>query len=210
MLHFLLGSRFTLHSLDDLTTRLRSFIGQAGDSSCLQGLLLQVCQSVSERDYTNDEDRDMCLGPVAVSAAFLKNLDLFNTVTSQIKGRFVKNYYFALGGLNYFDGLSAEETTYVPSMPSSNTTKSVGSSINSAITKCGKIHQIHENLNAFRDGFFKEHPNRSDQLEVNSLKRWLDALLYSCLYNPKQVCEQDATTLLKIIVEREGAPFSQQ
>ncbi|KAL8731000.1 MAG: hypothetical protein Q9166_003651 [cf. Caloplaca sp. 2 TL-2023] len=82
-------------------------------------------------------------------------------------------------------------------------------SINTAITKCGKIYQIHENLNAFRDGFFKGHPNRSDQLQVNSLKRWLDTLLYSCLYNSEQVCEQDASTLVKVIVEREGAPFSQ-
>ncbi|KAL9634325.1 MAG: hypothetical protein Q9204_003043 [Flavoplaca sp. TL-2023a] len=209
ILHFLLGNRFTLHFLDHLTSRLRGFVGQTGDSS-FRGLLLQVCQSVVERDYTNDEDRDMLLGPVAVSAAFLKNPDLFNTITSQIKGSFVKNYYFALGGLTCFDGLSAQENEFVSPMHSSNTAKSLDFSINTAITKCGKIYQIHENLNAFRDGFFKEHPNRSDQLEVNSLKRWLDALLYRCLYDSEHVCEQDASTLVKIIVEREGTPFSQQ
>lgn len=205
----MLGSTFTLHSLAHLTTRLRGFIGQAGDSN-FRGILLQVCQSVLARDYTNDEDRDLRLGPVAVSAAFLKNPDIFNAVASQIKGSFEKDYYSALGGLICFDDTSVQENEYTFPMPLMNNTKSLYSSINTAITKCGKIYQIHENLNAFRDGFFNGHPNRSDQLQVNSLKRWLDTLLYSCLYNSEQVCEQDASTLVKIIVEREGAPFSQQ
>ncbi|KAL8754030.1 MAG: hypothetical protein Q9199_004627 [Rusavskia elegans] len=191
ILSFLLGSTFTLHSLAQLTTRLRGFIGQAGDSK-FRGLLLQVCQSVLGRDYTNDEDRDLRLGPVAVSAAFLKNPDIFNAVASQIKGSFEKDDYSALGGLICFDDPSVQEND-----------------VNTAITKCGKIYQIHENLNAFRDGFFNGHPNRSDQLQVNSLKRWLDTLLYRCLYNSEQICKQDASTLVKIIVEREGAPFSQ-
>ncbi|KAL8764944.1 MAG: hypothetical protein Q9209_007808 [Squamulea sp. 1 TL-2023] len=201
-------SNFTPYSLAHLTTRLQEFIGQAGDSS-FRGLLLDVCQSVLGRDYANAKDRDSFLGTVAVSATFLKDSDLFNTIASQIKGSFEKNQYSALGGLICFDDLSVQENEYISPKPLSNTTKSLNSSINTAITKCGKIYQIHENVNAFRDGFFKGHPNRSDQLQVNSLKRWLDALLYSCLYNPEQICEQDASTLVKIIVEREGAPFSQ-
>ena len=95
-------------------------------------------------------------------------------------------------------------------MPLSNTFNTLGYSINTTIIRCGKIHKIHENLNAFRDGFFKGNPNRLDTLQGNNLKRWLDTLLYSCLYDSKQVCERDASTLVKIIVERENAPFSQQ
>ncbi|KAI4287667.1 MAG: hypothetical protein L6R35_003073 [Caloplaca aegaea] len=174
ILNFLLGSTFTLHSLALLTTRLRGFIRQAGDSNNPKRLLLQVCQSVLGRDFSNDKDRDLCLGPVAVSAAFLKNPDLFNAIANQIKGSFEEDYYSALGGLICFDGPS-----------------------------------IHENLNAFRDGFFKGHPNRSDQLQVNNLQRWLDTLLYGCLYNSEHVYEQDASRLVQIIAEREDAPFSQ-
>lgn len=205
----MLGRTFTPPSLADLTTRLQGFIGQAEDSS-FRGLLLQVCQSVLGRDYANDEDKDLHLGPVAVSAAFLKNPDLFNAVATQIKGRFGLCYYSALGEFICFDDPSVQENEYVSPIPSSNTTKSLDYSLNRALTKCGKIYQIHENLNALRDGFFKENPNRSDQLQVNSLKRWLDTLLYSCLYNSEQVCQQDASALVKIVVEREGAPFSQQ
>lgn len=206
----MLGSTFTLHSLALLTTRLRGFIGQAGDSNNPKRLLLQVCQSVLGRDYSNDEKRDLYLGPVAVSAAFLKNPDLFNAIANQIKGSFEEDYYSALGGLICFDGSSVKEYEYIFPMPLSNTTKSLNSSIHTAITACGKIYQIHENLNAFRDGFFKEHPNRSDQLQVNSLQRWLDTLLYGCLYKSEHVYEQDASTLVQIIAEREDAPFSQQ
>ncbi|KAL8974707.1 MAG: hypothetical protein Q9197_001076 [Variospora fuerteventurae] len=172
--------------------RLRGFIGQAGDSNNPKRLLLQVCQSVLGHDYSNDEKRDLFLGPVAVSAAFLKNPDLFNAMANQIKGSFEEEDYSALGGLICFDGPSVKEYD-----------------IHTAITKCGKIYQIHENLNAFRDGFFKGHPNRSDQLQVNSLQRWLDTLLYGCLYNSEHVFEQDASTLVQIIAEREDAPFSQ-
>ncbi|KAL8991463.1 MAG: hypothetical protein Q9177_000135 [Variospora cf. flavescens] len=209
ILNFLLGSTFTLHSLALLTTRLRGFIGQAGDSNNLKRLLLQVCQSVLGRDYSNDEKRDLFLGPVAGSAAFLKNPDLFNAIANQIKGSFEEDYYSALGGLICFDGPSVKEYEYIFPMSSSNTTKSLNSSIHTAITACGKIYQIHENLNAFRDGFFKEHPNRSDQLQVNSLQRWLDTLLYGCLYKSEHVYEQDGSTLVQIIAEREDAPFSQ-
>ena len=199
----------THRDLAHLTTRLRGFIGQAGGSS-LRGLLLQVCQSALGRDYANDEDRALCLGPVAVSAAFLNDPDLFNAVASQVKRSFAKDDYSALEELICFDDPSVQKFKYIFPMPSSNITKSFDSSINTAITKCGKMHQIHENLNTFRDGFFKGRSSRSDQLQVNSSKRCLDTLLYSCLHKSEQVCEQDASTLVKIIAEREDAPFSQQ
>ncbi|KAL8820946.1 MAG: hypothetical protein Q9223_000934 [Gallowayella weberi] len=140
ILNFLLGSSFTLDSLARLTTKLRGFIGQAGDSS-FRGLLLQVCQSILGRDYAKDEHRDLFLGPVAVSAAFLKKSDLFHTIASNIKGSFDLNHYSALGGLICFDDPSVQEDD-----------------LNTAITKCGKIYRIHENINAFRDGFFEGHP----------------------------------------------------
>lgn len=209
ILGFLLDKTFTLRSLAQLTTRLRDIIKPTGDSS-IRGLLLQVCQSVLRRDFANDDTRDLCLGAVAVSAAFLKDPDLFNAIASQIKRSFRKDDYFALGELICFDDPPVSENKYSSPLPSSNPTRSFELSIDTAITKCGRIHQIHENLNAFRDGFFKEHPNQSDQLQVNSLKRWLDTLLYNCLYTSEQVSEQDASTLVKIIAEREHAPFSQQ
>ncbi|KAL8924487.1 MAG: hypothetical protein Q9172_002652 [Xanthocarpia lactea] len=174
ILNMLLGKTYTHRSLDSFMARLRGFIEQTGNSN-IRGLLLQVCQIILGQKHANNEDRDLHLGPVAVSAAFLRNPDLFNATASQIKASF----------------------------------NTLGYSINTTITRCGKIYKIHENLNAFRDGFFEGNPNRLDTLQGNNLKRWLDALLYSCLYDSKQVYEQDASTLVKIIVEREDAPFSQ-
>lgn len=104
-----------------------------------------------------------------------------------------------------------QKNEYLSPIPLSNTAKSLDYSINTAITQCGKIHQIHEKLNTIRDGFFNGHRNRSVKLQVNGLKGWLDALcIASCLYNPEQAYEQDASALTKFIAQREDVPFSQQ
>ncbi|KAL8907098.1 MAG: hypothetical protein Q9171_006003 [Xanthocarpia ochracea] len=208
LLNLLLGTTYTHRTLDSFTTRLRRFIEQTGNSS-IRGLLLEVCQIVLGPKYANNEDRDLHLGPVAVSAAFLGNPDLFNTTASQIKASFQKDYYPALGQLTCFEDPIVQGYEYTSPMPLSDSFNTNGYSINTTITRCGKIYKIHENLNAFRNGFFEGNPNRLDTLQGNNLKRWLDTLLYSCLYDSKQVCERDASTLVKIIVEREDAPFSQ-
>ncbi|KAL8861958.1 MAG: hypothetical protein Q9178_001828 [Gyalolechia marmorata] len=205
---FFNDSTYTHRSLDSFTARLRGFIEQTGNSN-IRGLLLQVCQIILGQNHANNEDRDLHLGPVAVSAAFLRNPDLFNTTASQIKASFEKDYYPALGQLICFEDPIVQGYEYNPPTPVSNTFNTLGYSINTTITRCGKIYKIHENLNAFRDGFFEGNPNHLDTLQGNNLKRWLDALLYSCLYDSKQIYERDASTLVKIIVEREDAPFSQ-
>ena len=77
------------------------------------------------------------------------------------------------------------------------------------MTKSEKLYEIHENLNAFRDGFFRGNPGRSNQLQVMHLRRWLDALTLSCLNGLEKVYVEDASTLVRIILEREKEPFSQ-
>ncbi|KAL8994600.1 MAG: hypothetical protein Q9169_005479 [Polycauliona sp. 2 TL-2023] len=156
MVDFLLGgSKYTHYTLNRLMEKLRGFIEKTGDSS-LRGLLLQTCQTVLSQRYANDKERDLCLGPVAVGAAFLKESNLFGTTTREVKGSFENEYYSALGKLSCFEELIVEKDD-----------------LETAITKCGKIHQIYDNLKAFRDGFLKQGANRSDQLRVNTLKRWL-------------------------------------
>ncbi|KAL8838115.1 MAG: hypothetical protein Q9170_002256 [Blastenia crenularia] len=208
ILNTLLGSTYSRHSLDGLMANLRGFIREAGDSS-MRSLLLKVCQIALGRDYAGNKDRDLYLGPVAVSAAFLKDSNLFSTTASQIEGSFGMEYYSELGELINFQDPVVGENEYISPILSSKITHCCGFSVSTAITKCGKVFLIHENLTAFRNGFFKANPNRSDQLHVNNLTRWLDTLLYSCLYDSENVCEQDASALVRIIVEREDAPFSQ-
>ncbi|KAL8719247.1 MAG: hypothetical protein Q9225_003732 [Loekoesia sp. 1 TL-2023] len=77
------------------------------------------------------------------------------------------------------------------------------------LTKCKKLFQIHENLNGFRDGFFRGNPGRSKQVDIRHLRRWLDALTFSCLKKFETVYVDDASTLIRIILEREKEPFSQ-
>ena len=77
------------------------------------------------------------------------------------------------------------------------------------LTKSQRLYEIYANLNAFRDGFFRGNPGRSDQLEVKHLGQWLDTLTMSCLDKMDYTYAEDASTLIRIILEREKEPFSQ-
>ncbi|KAL8707411.1 MAG: hypothetical protein Q9220_007556 [cf. Caloplaca sp. 1 TL-2023] len=158
----------------------------------MRGLLVQACQSILKAQWPKAEDKDEYLGPVSVSAAFLKDSQLFSTVASQVTGRLELDYYAELGELVCFTDPVVSEHDIV-----------------NIITKCGKFHQVWENLDAFRNGFFRGNPHRSDKLEANNMKRWVDSLLHSCLCDSDQICEQDAKTLVNLILERKDAPFSQ-
>lgn len=71
------------------------------------------------------------------------------------------------------------------------------------------LHQIHENLNGFRDGFLRGNPGLSNQTEVRYLRRWLDHITFSCLKDLERVFTEDASTLVRIILDCDKEPFRQ-
>ena len=71
----------------------------SGDSSA-KGLLLQICQSaLSNAVYKSGESRDFYMGPVAVTAVFMRNSSLFAKAVQRTAKRFDKDSYSTLGEL---------------------------------------------------------------------------------------------------------------
>ncbi|KAL8938341.1 MAG: hypothetical protein Q9216_003942 [Gyalolechia sp. 2 TL-2023] len=138
------------------------------------------------------QDRDLYLGPAAVNAAFLEDVSLFSKTVKKAAGTFEKEYYCALGEFINIQKPVVQEHDIIE-----------------ALTKSGKLSKIHENLNAFRDGFFRGNCDRSEQVHIRHFKRWIDNLTCGCLRNSESVCEEDASALINILLDREEEPFSQ-
>ncbi|KAL9628082.1 MAG: hypothetical protein Q9164_007397, partial [Protoblastenia rupestris] len=189
---FLLGMHYSHKDLDRLMRRLKERLEKKGDDMNLRGLVLEICHSSLTRNYESDEVRDLYMGPVAVIAAFMQDASLFTETVKQTARGFEKNYYYALGEVICLEDHAVLEHEQVFLIV-----------ITEALTKCGRLHQIHENLNGFRDGFFRGNPGRSNQIQVSDLRQWLDNLTISCLNELKYAYVEDASTLVRILLECE-------
>ena len=105
---FLLGNRDSYQALDKMMGRLRE-ITTNHDATNLRGMLLQICRSSLCQKYKSNEDRNLHLGPVAVTAAFLRDAPLFTKVVEQISGSCGKDCYRALGELICLQSLAVQE-----------------------------------------------------------------------------------------------------
>ena len=95
---FLLGNQYSYQALEKMIGRLREFTTNH-DATNLSALLLQICRSSLCQRYKSNEERNLYLGPVAVTAAFLRDAPLFTKVAEQISGSCEKKCYDELGGL---------------------------------------------------------------------------------------------------------------
>ncbi|KAL8943294.1 MAG: hypothetical protein Q9211_001041 [Gyalolechia sp. 1 TL-2023] len=192
ILSFLLDGNYSHRNLDHLMGRIRGAI-KGAENPKMRGLLLQICRiSLSQEVSQGRKDEDLYLGPVAVSAAFLGDASLFSKTVKKITGTCGREHYCALGELIDIQNPVVQEHDIID-----------------ALTKCKKLYQIYENLNAFRDGFFRGNPGHSDQVQIRYLTRWLNSLIYSGLHDSQNVYEADASALIRIILDREEEPFSQ-
>ncbi|KAL9123997.1 MAG: hypothetical protein Q9217_006630, partial [Psora testacea] len=192
IMSFLLGSEYSHKDLNRLMRRLGEYIKTRGKDANLYGLLLQICHSSLSQKYESDEARDLYLGPVAVAAAFMRDASLFTKTVKSNTRSFEKDYYYALGELICLQDLVLNEHDVIE-----------------ALTKSKKLHQIYENLSGFRDGFLQENSARRDEVQVVRLQQWLDSLTYGCFIDLERVYAEDASTLVRIILDHEKESFSQ-
>ena len=105
---FLLGNRYSYQALDKMMGRLRE-ITTDHHATNLRGMLLQICEGSLCENYKSNEDRNLYLGPVAVTAAFLRDAPLFTKVVEQISGSCEKDCYRTLGELICLQNLGVQE-----------------------------------------------------------------------------------------------------
>ncbi|KAG8526058.1 uncharacterized protein KY384_000820 [Bacidia gigantensis] len=188
---FLLTSKYGPGPLANLVKSLVYKLKQNDDQD-LRKMLHQVCEWQLSRKYKGKGANDQYLGTIAVAAVSLEDPTLFTKVVNELTDSFSESLYDQLGGLLWLDDMVVPEKDVIE-----------------CLTKSGKLSQISKNIERFRLGYLRTDPAPLDELEKSRLRRWVDTVVFGCLHKIEDVHDEDATTLVDMIVGREEEPFSQ-
>ncbi|KAI9894349.1 MAG: hypothetical protein M1814_003105 [Vezdaea aestivalis] len=189
---FLPGKDYSHEALYQLLRNLQTNLENKGDVKTLESLIFRLHIISSCRNYSNTDQKDLYLVPVAVVAALVEKRYYFSDAVEKLTKSFHNTYYSALGELINLRDLSAKEDDLVL-----------------ALTKNEILNQTHKNVHNFYKGFCRGNANRSDKAQANFSKQWLCSLSYDCLSKFEKVYAEDAYTLVRIISEREEDQFHQ-
>lgn len=155
VMSFLLGTNPSAHALKRLIKIVKIRLETKNGRPISQELLLQICRSaLSALTQNKHREEDLYLGPVAVTAAFLRNASVFAETAKQTVSSFNEASYSALGELISLQDPVVSEDEYVLRTHLTSFANQFESSIVKVLTKSEELHKIYAALESFNAASF--------------------------------------------------------
>ncbi|KAM5365756.1 hypothetical protein ACJZ2D_010825 [Fusarium nematophilum] len=187
----LFGTKVTTQypgQVDAVMKHLMRSIGDGNNNPSLRKILVCLCLIILDEGFAAEEENDVYLGHVAVTAAFLGDRRLFQEAQKKTCKFWQDDSWFALGGLV---GLQQ-----VPSVGEND--------IDTALLKCPTFRGVYQGLTHFYREVCRRNTGRQDQARTEYWKQWYsDRLIKTlglCIH-----CRggEDAATIMKIVLDHQ-------